>query len=193
MASTVPAKERALVGNAEQDDEVTQRQLSIARGQGDAYGAALEELSRRHGARILERRSGAFRISSLTSPVDRSGGAGSGDGLDVWFSLFIRDVGDGRFVPCLSVEATLISATGAQDGPHTQTITWHPTTYHYGRAWRLSGDEPHHFLVHIAPAPFAFAGAGPMPEFEAVSLEIPVTPFGSGAAVGHSSHGGDPR
>ncbi|HET9074526.1 MAG TPA: hypothetical protein VFN48_08100 [Solirubrobacteraceae bacterium] len=187
------AKERAPVGDTEDDDGVTQRQLSLARAQGDAYGAALEELGLLHGERILDHRAGAFRVSSLTSPVHPSGGDGRGDAQHVWFSLFIRDAGDGRFVPSLNVEATLISAKASQDGPHRQAIAWHPTTYHYGRAWWLPGEGPHRFLVHIAPAPFAFAGSGPMPEFEAVSLEIPLSPCVSGAPEGHRAHGGDPR
>ncbi len=57
---------------------------------------------------------------------------------NVHLEISVRDAGDGRFVPCVRVIATLIHADGTEVGTHEQPLLWHPMLYHYGRNWRVA-------------------------------------------------------
>lgn len=54
--------------------------------------------------------------------------------------IAVRDAADGRLIPGLDVEVTVIAEDGREIGPHTQPLLWHPYLYHYGRNWELPGD-----------------------------------------------------
>ena len=67
----------------------------------------------------------------------------------------VRDRADGRFVPGLTVHATLIDAAGREVGTHRQPFLWHPWLYHYGRNWEVPGDGSYRLRVRIEPPEFA--------------------------------------
>ena len=72
----------------------------------------------------------------------------------MWRSL-VRDGADGRFVPGLSVSATLIDADGNEVGTHEQPFLWHPWLYHYGRNWKVPGDGMYTLRVRVEPPTYA--------------------------------------
>ena len=47
----------------------------------------------------------------------------------------VRDVADGRFIPGLTMYATLLDHNGVEIGTHQQPFLWHSWMYHYGRNW----------------------------------------------------------
>ncbi len=69
---------------------------------------------------------------------------------NVHVEVSVRDRADGRFVPGLTVHATLIDAAGNELGTHRQAFLWHPWLYHYGRNWKVPGDGAYRLRVQIA-------------------------------------------
>lgn len=66
----------------------------------------------------------------------------------------VRDADDGRFVPGLDIEATLIDADGNEVGTHKQPFVWHPWIHHYGRNWTVPGPGRYDLRVRIAAPDF---------------------------------------
>lgn len=62
-----------------------------------------------------------------------------------------RDEGDGRFVPGLDVSIFLKTASGDDVGEEAIPFVWHPWLYHYGKNWKVPGEETYHATVKIAP------------------------------------------
>lgn len=69
--------------------------------------------------------------------------------------VVVCDAGDGRFIPCLNIFATLINADGREIGTREQPFLWHPTMYHYGRNWTVPGDGIYHLRVRVEPPTFS--------------------------------------
>ena len=67
----------------------------------------------------------------------------------------VIDKDSGRFVPGLTVTATVIDAQGKKIGTKAQPFVWHPWLCHYGRNWKLPEDGgPFEVHVRIDPAQF---------------------------------------
>ena len=120
-------------------DEATQRQLDLARAQGDAYGAALEHMTTAVADDGGQRRARDYWIGYA---VEEAEGMYEwrGDEL-VWrdpgdtnlrIEITVRDAGNGRFVPAVRVLVTVIDPTGRELGSHEQPLLRHPMIYHYG-------------------------------------------------------------
>jgi len=141
--------------------EATEPQLDRARAQGDAYGEALrymvEEVAHDGGTKragdyvvgyAIEKAEGMYRFDGgeLTwqNPDDEN----------VHVEIAVQDASDGRFVPTVSVTATLVSPGGKEFGPHEQVLVWHPMLYHYARNWVLPEDGDYILRVHIEPPTF---------------------------------------
>jgi hypothetical protein len=141
--------------------EATQRQLDLARAQGDAYGTALKHMTDDVAHDGGEQRAGEYLVGYAVEEAEGMY-AWVGDSLQ-WQSagddnahieVSVRDAGDGRFVPCLTVEVTLTAPDGTVIGPHEQPMLWHPMIYHYGRNWRLPADGTYVLHVRIEPPAF---------------------------------------
>lgn len=63
----------------------------------------------------------------------------------------VLDAQSGRFLPELSVTATLIDADGNTVGTHAQPFMWHPWLHHYGENWRIPGAGRYRLRVHVDP------------------------------------------
>ena len=70
------------------------------------------------------------------------------------FEVSVRDRADGRFVPGLTVHATLIDREGKEVGRHQQPFLWHSWLYHYGRSWTVPGDGSYRLKVCVEPPEF---------------------------------------
>lgn len=67
----------------------------------------------------------------------------------------VRDAADGRLIPGLQVEATVIDGDGNELGSHEMPLLWHPYLYHYGRNWRLPADGSYTLKVRFDAPTFA--------------------------------------
>lgn len=141
-------------------DESTPAQLELARSQGDAYGKAVEMMTREeaHGE---ERRVGDYLVGYAVEEAE--GMYQLRDGELEWqtptdenahIEVIVRDAEDGRFIPGLQVRVTVSSDDGDFVGDHVQPFLWHPWLHHYGRNWKLPGDGRYTIDVHVAPATF---------------------------------------
>lgn len=142
-------------------DEATQRQLHLARAQGDAYGDALEHMTTAVADDGDQQRAGDYWIGYA---VEEAEGMyeWQGDELvwkepdetDLHVEITVRDAGDGRFVPGARVLVTVIDPGGQELGTHEQPLLWHPMIYHYGRNWATSGDGVYRLRVRVEPPRF---------------------------------------
>ncbi|MCL4302561.1 MAG: iron transporter [Anaerolineae bacterium] len=66
----------------------------------------------------------------------------------------VRDAADGRFIPGLTVYATLLDSAGREIGTHQQPFLWHPWLYHYGRNWHVPGDGQYTLRVRVEAPDF---------------------------------------
>ncbi|MCB2414094.1 iron transporter [Demequina sp. TTPB684] len=142
--------------------EATDRQLDLARAQGDAYRAALDHMANdvaHDGGLQLK---GDYLIAYAIE--DAEGVYAMEDGELVWHNpdqtnahveVIVCDAADGRFVPGLTVTASLETPRGAVLGPYTQELVWHPMIYHYARNWTVPEDGEYTLRVHIEPAGFS--------------------------------------
>lgn len=141
--------------------EATARQLEYACEQGEAYGRALlymiEEVAHDGG----EQPAGQYLIGYAVEEAE--GMYAWEDGQLAWqepgdcnlhLEVSVRDASDGRFVPDVKVDATLIAPDGRAVGTHEQPLIWHPMLYHYGRNWQVPEDGEYRLIVRVQPATF---------------------------------------
>jgi len=141
--------------------EADERQLALAREQGEAYGRALEHMVSSVADDGGEQTAGHYRIGYA---VEEAEGMFQMQGDDLeWHSpegenlhleVTVRDAADGRFVPGVRVLATLIDPEGEEVGTHEQPLIWHPMIYHYGRNWTVPADGPYRLRVRVEPPAF---------------------------------------
>lgn len=142
-------------------DEATQRQLHLARAQGDAYGDAVAHMATAVAQDGGEQRAGDYWIGYAVE--DAEGMYEWRGGELVWrepgetnlhVEITVRDAGDGRFVPGARVLVTLIDPVGEELGTHEHPLLWHPMIYHYGRNWTTDADGLHTLRVRVEPPTF---------------------------------------
>jgi uncharacterized protein involved in high-affinity Fe2+ transport len=161
-----PAKERRMQQTRPEtpamksSDEATQWQLALACAQGCAFQQALEWMTRKV-ARGSEKPAGEYLVGWAVEEAE--GMYLPRDGELHWrepteenahLEIVVRDGADGRFIPGLTVYATLIDENGNEVGTHQQPYLWHPWLYHYGRNWKVSGDGEYTLRVRIEPPVF---------------------------------------
>jgi hypothetical protein len=141
-------------------DEADEAQLRLARAQGEAFGMAVENMivAEAHGA---EQPAGDYRVGYAVEHAEGMYHLEGGElrwhdpqDENVHVEVVVRDGADGRFVPGLTVYATLLDAAGTEVGTHRQEFIWHPWLYHYGRNWRVPGDGEYTLRVRIEAAEF---------------------------------------
>lgn len=142
-------------------DEASEDQLALAREQGEALGRAVrkmtDEVAQTGGMKTVGDYEIGFAIEEAEGMYHMVDGelqwqAPQDENLHV--EVVVRDAADGRFVPCLDVQATLVTADGDEVGTHTQPLLWHPMINHYGRNWTVPGDGTYSLRVHVEPPTF---------------------------------------
>ena len=68
--------------------------------------------------------------------------------------VLIASAADGRFLPGLTVRATVEDDGGEGAGPAEIPFVWHPGVYHYGQNLSLPGDGTYTVTVKVEPAAF---------------------------------------
>ena len=141
-------------------DEATSQQLKLARAQGEAFGRSVEHMTQQeaHGAEI---RAGDYLIGyavekaeGMYSLVDGELAWHNPTDENVHVEVVVRDGADGRFVPGLTVYATLVDGKGNELGTHQQPFLWHPWLYHYGRNWQVPGPGTYSLRGRVEPPTF---------------------------------------
>jgi hypothetical protein len=142
-------------------DEASAEQLDAARAQGDAYGRALALMAHKIADDGGEQRAGDYLVGFAVEKAEGMYMFTNGElewmepgEENLHVEITVRDGGDGRFVPCLDVFATLIDAEGNEVGTHRQPMLWHPMLYHYGRNWKVPGGGEYTLRVRIEPPTF---------------------------------------
>ncbi|NHN46731.1 hypothetical protein G9464_03860 [Halostella sp. JP-L12] len=143
-------------------DEVDERQLELAKQEGEAYTRSLDYM-------IDE----VAETGDLTTVDDYVVGfaqeeaegmyAPTGDGDLEWtepdeenchLEVAVTDAADGRFVPELTVRATLSPEEGDDVGPFEVPFIWHPGLHHYGTNVEVPGDGEYDISVEVDPPEF---------------------------------------
>lgn len=142
-------------------NEAERQQLDLAREQGDAFETALREMAEgvAHDGRTqsagdyivgyaVESAEGLYQMKNgelkWQEPTDEN----------VHVEVVVQDGADRRFVPGLTIHATLIDPDGNEVGTYQQPFLWHPWLYHYGRNWHVSKDGEYTLRVHIEAPDF---------------------------------------
>jgi hypothetical protein len=141
-------------------NEADEGQLRLARAQGEAYGMAVQQMIQVE-ARGAEQRAGEYLVGYAVEHAEGMYHLEAGElrwhepeAENVHVEVVVRDGADGRFVPGLTVLATLVDAAGVEVGTHRQPFIWHPWLYHYGRNWRVPGDGEYTLRVRIEAPDF---------------------------------------
>ncbi len=137
-------------------DEANKKQLEMARAQGQAMQEAAEHMMKEEADDGAAKHVGDYLIGYA---VETAEGMYMPDGDDlVWqapdeenlhVEVVVADASDKRFIPGLTVHATLIGPDGKKVGTHQQPFLWHPWLYHYGRNWKVPGDGTYKLRVEV--------------------------------------------
>jgi hypothetical protein len=140
----------------------TEEELRLARKQGEAARKAFVYFAGMEGEEWREQSAGDYVIGCVVKPAE--GFYHRRDSLLEWrapeasenahIDVSVRDGADGRFVPGLTVFATVIDSEGREIGTHRQPFVWHPWIYQYGQNWQLAGDGKYAIRVRIEPPDF---------------------------------------
>jgi Fe2+ transport protein len=142
-------------------EESSREQLRLAKVQGDALQQALDAMDEESDSGVIAQRAGDFEIGIAVEEAEgmwrwRDGTLEWQDPADenCHVEVCVRDGADGRFVPGLSVTATLVGPDGEEVGTHEQPFLWHPWLYHYGRNWKVPGEGEYTIRVRVEPPTF---------------------------------------
>lgn len=144
-------------------DEADAQQLKLAQREGDAYHAALRYMVEQVADTGAQQRAGDYIVAFAQ---ERAEGMyhlhGDGDlrwmepaeGENCHLEISVSDAADHRFIPYLTIHATLTAQDGQQIGPVEIPFVWHPGLYHYGRNLTVPGDGSYTIRVQFDPPRF---------------------------------------
>src|SRR5215216_5152043 len=129
-------------------DEANAKQFDMARQEGDAYHRSLLYMANEVADAGGEQQAGDYIVAFAQERAEgmymlrREGElewreAGE---ENCHLEISVSDAADGRFIPGLAIEATLISEGEEAFGPFSVPFIWHPVLFHYGRNIKLPGD-----------------------------------------------------
>ncbi len=148
-------------GTMRPSDESNKEQLRLARVQGDALQQAIDNMVNKEAHGALQK-AGDYEIGYAVEHAEGMYTFNSAGELE-WHNpdqenahieVVVRDAADGRFIPALTVEATLIDSQGQEVGTHQQPFLWHPWLYHYGRNWQVPGSGEYTLRIRVAAPDF---------------------------------------
>lgn len=142
-------------------EEANETQLQLARHQGETYRKALEEMVNSEADTGGQQIAGDYLVAyaieeaeGMYVPGDSGLAWHNPDDENAHIEVAVADARDGRFVPYLSITATLSDANGAVVGSHAQPFMWHSWLYHYGRNWTVPASGTYTLKVEIEPPEF---------------------------------------
>ena len=155
MTASVATREKTLTPS----DEGDRRGLELGRAEGEAFGRILKHMLEDVADGGREIASGDYLIAYAVEKAEgmyapKNGGfewqAPKDENIHI--EVAVRDRADGRLVPGLDIDVTVIGEDGKEVGTHRHPLLWHPYLYHYGRNWVVPGDGTYSLRVRF-PAP----------------------------------------
>jgi uncharacterized protein involved in high-affinity Fe2+ transport len=146
----------------EPSEEVDERQLELARAEGEAYQDALEYMATEVAHAGDKRQVDDYVIGYAIEEAEGMYEARPEGQLE-WvepesenchLEVAVASAADGRFLPYLDVEAKLIAEDGTTVGPHEIPFIWHPGLYHYGKNLEVPGEGSYTVRIEVAPPEF---------------------------------------
>jgi hypothetical protein len=141
--------------------EADDTQLKLAREQGTAYRRALDHMVENVAHDGGLQPAGQYLVGYAIEEAE--GMYMWEDGKLVWHDpesenlhveVAVCDASDGRFIPGLTVTATLVDPDGNEVGTYEHPMLWHPMILHYGRNWEVPADGTYSLKVRIDPPTF---------------------------------------
>ncbi len=143
-------------------DEGDEKGLELGRTQGEALTHTLRHMMEEVAHDGREVQSGEYLVAYAVEEAEGmyvSKGHtlewAKPDKENAHIEVAVRDAADGRFIPGLKVEVTVIDGDGNEMGPHELPLLWHPYLYHYGRNWTLPEDGRYTLKVRFDAPTFA--------------------------------------
>jgi len=140
-------------------DEGDARGLALGRAQGDAFGRTLRHMIEDIADGGAETESGDYLIGYAVEKAEGMYKPANGKlewhepgDENIHIEISVRDKADGRLIPGLDIDVTVIDEKGKEIGTHRHPLLWHPYLYHYGRNWVVPGDGTYSLRVRF-PAP----------------------------------------
>ena len=140
-------------------DEGDKRGLALGRAEGEAFTRTLKHMlndiaegggQMEHGDYLI---SFAFEeAEGMYAPQDGKLEWQPPGEANIHIEIAVQDKADGRLIPGLDVDVTVIDANGEEVGTYRTPLLWHPYLYHYGRNWRIPGTGIYTLRVRF-PAP----------------------------------------
>lgn len=142
-------------------EEVDERQLDLAREEGETYQQSLRYMAEEVAHTGGTTETGDYVVGFVQEQAEglyqpRDGGLEyvEPSAENCHLEVAVADAADGRFVPHLSVSATLTAEDGEEVGPVDVPFLWHPGLYHYGTNLTVPGDGTYDIRVQVEPASF---------------------------------------
>lgn len=143
-------------------DEADRHQIAMAKKEGAAYNESLKYMAYEVADAGGQKHAGDYIVAYAQ---ERAEGMYilKGEGKLEWMEpgdenchleISVSDAGDHRFVPYLTITATLTPKSGKAVGPFEIPFIWHPGLYHYGRNIKVPGDGDYRLDVVIKPPQF---------------------------------------
>jgi uncharacterized protein involved in high-affinity Fe2+ transport len=147
----------------EPSDEVDERQLELAAAEGEAYQRSLRYMAEEVAHTGAMTVAGDVQVAIAQEEAEGMYHLRDDGDLE-WvepdeddnchLEVAVSDAADGRFVPQLDVEATLVHASGEEVGPVEVPYVWHPGLHHYGVNLSIPDDGTYTVKVHVEPPTF---------------------------------------
>ena len=142
-------------------EEADQRQLDLAREEGEAYQRSLRHMAENVAHTGAMQDVGDYVVGIAQEEAEGMYRLRDGDlefieptAENCHLEVAVADAADGRFVPHLSITAQLSNESGETVGPVDMPFLWHPGLYHYGANLTAPGDGSYDVRVQIEPATF---------------------------------------
>lgn len=144
-------------------DEADKAQIKMAREEGAAYQRSLTYMAEKVADNGAKQQKGDYIVGIAQERAEgmyRPLGEGRlewmepSEGDNCHMEISVGDIGDGRFIPQLTVRATVIPESGEAVGPFEVPFLWHPGLYHYGKDIKVPGDGIYTIRVEIDPPTF---------------------------------------
>lgn len=141
-------------------DEINDRQISLAKKQGEAFQQALQNMTQEE-ARGQQQTQGDYIIAWASEKAEgmyipRNGQLEWQEPTEenTHIEVAVCSSADGRFIPGLTVSATIIDREGNVIGTYQQPFLWHPWLYHYGRNWQVPDEGPYTLWIRVETPDF---------------------------------------
>ena len=149
----------AATAELKKSDEADARGLELGKKEGEAYGRILKHMVDEVADGGGEIAQGDYLVAyafekaeGMYMPRDGKLEWVAPERENIHIEVAVRDRADGRMIPALDIDVTLIDDAGKEIGTHRQPLLWHPYLYHYGRNWIIPGDGTYSLRVRF-PAP----------------------------------------